>query len=240
MKYLKNYNKFILENSIYSIYLHERNMEKLSHSYIEIPEIVNGSFCCNKNKLKNLIGSPREVKDGYNCSRNVLTSLVGASEKIGKFFDCSHNMLTSLNGGPREVGLVYNCSYNNLTILIGAPKVLNRMFNCSNNKLKNLDYLPEINGVLYCYNNEWEKPIPYEIMIKYNLHVTELPQKLGIDMKHVYTQNQFDKFSSFEYQKEFLEREPENYLDLKPIGYAKGIEDLFPHLFDMDELGLID
>ena len=48
------------------------------------------------------------------------------------------------------------------------------------------------------------------------------------------------KFSSFEYQKEFLERESENFMDLKPIGYAKGIEELFPHLFDMDELGLLD
>jgi hypothetical protein len=239
MKYLKKYNTFILE-ALHSIYLSETGLHKLTTTYKEIPEIVDGSFYCNKNHLKNLIGSPRIVNDSYNCSHNELTSLVGAPEKIGKSFDCSYNKLTSLNGGPREVYVAYNCSHNNLTTLLGATKLINRMFNCSNNKLKNLDYLPEINGWLYCYNNDWLKPIPYNIMIKYNLHATELPQKLGIDMNHVYTKSQFEWFSSFEYQKDFLEREPENYLDLKPLGYAKGIEDLFPHLFDMDELGLIN
>jgi hypothetical protein len=75
-------------------------------------------------------------------------------------------------------------------------------------------------------------------MEKYNLHC--LADGTLIDDKWVYHQRQFYEFSSFEFQKEFLEREPENYLDLKPIGYAEGIEELFPHLFDMDELGLLD
>jgi hypothetical protein len=107
--------------------------------------------------------------------------------------------------------------------------------------LTNLDNLSEDIKDLICHNNPWEKPIPYKIMVKYNLHAQE--QNLGkwkVDSKRVYIPRQFNKFSSFDFQKEFLEREPENFMDLKPIGYAEGIEKLFPHLFDMDELGLID
>ena len=73
-------------------------------------------------------------------------------------------------------------------------------------------------------------------IIKYDLPLKQSKWK----STWVYTDEQYNEFSSLEFQKEFLEREPENFIDLKPFGYAKGIEELFPHLFDMDELGLLD
>ena len=148
-----------------------------------------------------------------------LTTLVGLDlpEKHDGDFDCSNNKLISLIGSPKEISGDFICTYNKIT---------------------NLDDI-EINvgGDFCCYENDWKKPIPYKYMIKYNLHPLQF---YGDDYKWVYKIRQFNKFGSFDFQKEFLEREPENYLDLKPIGYAKGIEELFPHLFDMDELGLLD
>ena len=180
MKYLKNYNTFILESiSSYS----DENLTSLEG--LGISEIVDYNFNCSINKLTNLKGGPKYVD--------------------GNFY-CYNNKITTLKGGPIKVGGHFDCRYNNL---------------------KNLDYLPEIGGELICYRNNWVKPIPYNITIKHNLH-------------HVYTDEQFNKFSSFDFQKEFLEREPENFMDLKPFGYASGLEELFPHLFDMDELGLLD
>ena len=191
MKYLKNYNTFILENS-------NNNLNKKIKSFVDsnIPEMVDGDI---------------------------------EYEGVG---------LISLDGSPKEVSGDFNCSDNKLTSLKGCPKKVGGIFWCNDNQLKNLDYLPEYIGrYLVCYGNDWEKPIPYKILFKYNFLSFNDKQKI---LFNIYTQEQFDEFSSFDFQKEFLEREPENYLDLKLFGYAEGIEELFPHLFDMDELGLID
>ena len=212
MKYLKNYNTFILERIDF-----DYNNQKLTTLIgLDISEIVDGYFSCSFNNLINLIGAPKI------CKLN---------------FDCNTNNLTSLDGAPIEIGNSFYCHNNELTSLKGAPIKIPGDFWCLNNKLKNLDYLPEIGGDFYCNNNDWDKPIPYNIMIKYNLHCLKQGSN---DYSWVYTLEQFEKFGSFEYQKEFLEREPENFIDLKLIGYENGIEELFPHLFDMDELGLLD
>ena len=180
-----------------------------------------------------------EYKD-FLIYNNQLTTLVGEEipEIVDGNFDCGTNMLSSLEGSPKKVNVDFICSYNSLTSLKHAPKYVGNNFKCVYNCLKNLNYLPEyIGGELYCYENEWVKPIPTNIMIKYNLHPLKNSNK---DLKWVYTDEQFKKFKSFYFQKEFLEREPENFIDLKPFGYARDIEELFPHLFDMDDLGLID
>jgi hypothetical protein len=273
MKYLKNYNSFILENNTFF----NRNLTTLKD--LDIPEKINDYFNCSHNQLTSLEFGPKTVSKHFSCDHNLLTSLEFAPKTIGGSFSCSFNKLTSLKGcptkvpsdfccynnnlinleyspefvggnfncyenelisligAPKEINDSFYCQRNNLTSLEGAPKKVSNNFNCSRNKLKTLDYLPEIGGTLYCFDNEWIKPIPYEIFIKHNML---LIMGSFISTKHVYTLGQYRKFSSFEFQKEFLEREPENYLDLKPIGYADGIEQLFPHLFDMDELGLID
>ena len=124
-----------------------------------------------------------------------------------------------------EVLSCFQCSLEKLPEL---PSTLTKLF-CQYNNIKILPELPESLINLKCHDNNWIKPIPYKYYNKFKLIILEN-----------YTQEQIDKFSSFEFQKEFLENEPENYLDLKPFGYANGIEELFPHLFDMDELGLID
>jgi hypothetical protein len=209
MKYLKNYNSFILERCGYA---HERLTTLIG---LNLTEKTLDAFDCSSNNLVNLIGSPKEVRGIFNCSFNELTSLEGAPKIIPLKFICMHNKLTTLKGGPN---------------------VVMENFYCQNNKLETLDYLPEIGGNLCCYGNEWIKPIPYKIMEKYGLHCLDN----GNDAFYVYTIEQYRKFKSFEFQKEFLEKEPENFMDLKPIGYADGIEELFPHLFDMDELGLIN
>ena len=253
MKYLKNYNTFILESLIIS------GKELTTLVYENIPEIIDGDFSCSNNKLLSLEGSPKIVRGQFTCSHNKLTSLVGAPIKVvdmfycydneltsldgapkevGGHFDCSDNRLISLIGAPKEVGGFFKCNVNNLKSLEGAPKKVGSYFYCSENNLTSLDYLPEyIGGELYCYDNNWHKPIPYNIMIKYDLHILKIHES---DYKWVYSKEQFYKFSFFYFQKDFLEREPENYLDLKLFGYAEGIEELFPHLFDMYELGLID
>ena len=188
MKYIKNYDNFILESLDYF------KQELTTLIGLDIPEFVDGDFICAVNKLINLKGSPREVSGNFKCYGNKLTSLVGAPRKVGGHF------------------------------------------NCINNKLTTLEYLPEIGGKLFCYSNPWIKPIPYNTIIKYDLPLKQSKWK----STWVYTDEQYNEFSSLEFQKEFLEREPENFIDLKPCGYAKGIEELFPHLFDMDELGLLD
>ena len=212
MKYLKNYNTFILEK----LYMNFSNNGLTTLIGLNIPE-----FC----------------DDYFDCSDNKLTTLKGAPKEVGSFLDCNNNELTTLEGSPIKVGGQFNCSFNKLTTVKGELEYVGESFDCSNNLLTNLEYLPEyINGNLYCYNNDWSKPIFYDIMKKYKLHSLKISNG---DFKWIYTTEQFDKFSSFEFQKEFLESEPENYLDLKPFKYAKGIEELFPHLFDMDELGLL-
>jgi hypothetical protein len=214
MKYLKNYNTFILERLDFS-------GKKLTTLVgLDIQEYTEDSFDCGENKLTSLEGSPKEV---------------------GGYFDCRNNLLNTLEGGPIKVGGQFNCHSNKLTSLKYSPKYASCM-DCSNNKLTTLEYLSDGigNGTgdeLWCFDNDWIKPIPYKIMKKYNLHLLETDIT---DYNFVYTQLQVDKFSSFEFQKDFLEREPENFMDLKPFGYAKGLEELFPHLFDMDELGLLD
>ena len=232
MKYLKNYNTFILEGFDYS----GKYLTTLVD--LDIPEFCDDLFDCSQNKLTSLEGAPKRVLRSFYCEHNQLTSLKYAPEMVGgDNFNCYHNNLTNLVGSPNKIYGSFYCYLNNLKTLEGAPEYVAGDFNCSDNKLETLEYLPIVYGKLHCYNNNWIKPIPHKIMKKYYLRC--LTQGDG-DSKYVYTQEQFDKFSSFEFQKEFLENEPENYLDLKPIGYSKGIEELFPHLFDMDELGLID
>jgi hypothetical protein len=213
MKYLKNYNTFILEKYKYHDY---STKEYTSLIGLNIPEFIDGDFNCNENDLRNLEGGPKIVSGCFTCCYNGLTSLKGSPIETGKYFSCSNNKLTSLEGGPKEV----------MT-----------SFYCYNNELKTLDYLPNFPNNLECYNNSWIKPIPYKVMEKYNLHCL---RETNDDDYWVYSKEQFNRFSTFEFQKEFLENEPENFIDLRPFGYANGIEELFPHLFDMDELGLID
>ena len=231
MKYLKNYNTFMLESLDYS----DKYLKTLVD--LNISDFVDGYFNCSSNKLISLEGAPKRVLQSFSCEHNQITSLKYAPEMVGDNFNCYNNKLTNLVGAPNKIYGSFYCYNNNLTTLEGAPEYVAGNFHCSDNKLETLEYLPIVDGKLHCYNNNWIKPIPHKIMKKYYLRCLDQGDS---DSKYVYTQEQFNKFSSFDFQKEFLEREPENFMDLKPFGYASGLEELFPHLFDMDELGLLD
>jgi len=48
-----------------------------------------------------------------------------------------------------------------------------------------------------------------------------------------------DKFSSYEFQKDFLTKFPNRYKDLEFVGYNEDIKKEFEHLFNADEMGLL-
>jgi hypothetical protein len=69
---------------------------------------------------------------------------------------------------------------------------------------------------------------------KYSIDGLEL-----ITLKKIYDEC-YIMYHNLEFQKDFLTKHPEKFNDLKKIGLVDGLEKIFPHLFDMDELGLID
>ena len=186
-----------------------------------------------KNKILEILPNIPNTLDTFICEDSPKIKIENLPENIRRIAikDCE---LTNLEL-PNNLEYL-DLSYNNIKSLI-LPEKLHQL-NINDNYLEILPIIPNSLKILKCYQNNWTKPIPYKYMVRFNLHCLSI--KNSSDQQYVYTEGQFNKFSSFEFQKEFLEREPENYLDLKPIGYAKGLDELFPHLFDMDELGLID
>ena len=248
---INNISEYLpLDNNIISLKISIDNM-------IEMPKLPNNLeyLACNFNKkLKNILKLPEKLKR-VNCANCNISELPELPDNLIQI-DCDNNNIYILPKLPKNLEkLRCGNNNNNLIELPELPYSLKVLF-IVNTSIRKLPKLPDSLEYLYCtsamltelpelpenlkeiklgYNN-WIKPIPYKIMIKYHLHSLKNDT---YDTYWAYTKDQFNKFSSFEYQKEFLEREPENYLDLKPIGYAEGIEELFPHLFDMDDLGII-
>ena len=262
MKYLKTFEDYEDDNK--SLYIDDENLFNLD-DYLPFPLNLEEIMCSNNN-LQILPILPNKLRS-LKCSHNDLIELPILPNTLEILY-CHHNKLEELSELPESLRLLYygyndikkhpikypinlsqlGCNNTNLESLVKLPPNL-KTLSCNGNKLTKLPTLPETLENLYCNNNnltelpvlpdtlihlncgynDWIKPIKYEYMDNFNLVFLD-----------VYTNEQIRKFTSFEFQKEFLEREPENYFDLKPIGYANGIEDLFPHLFDMDELGLID
>ena len=65
---------------------------------------VKGDFCCSKNDLTSLEGSPHTVGGGFDCHNNNLTSLEGSPHTVGGDYDCDKNPLKSLKGIPKYIG----------------------------------------------------------------------------------------------------------------------------------------
>jgi hypothetical protein len=169
------------------------------------------------------------VGGNFECYNNKLTSLEFCPETIGGDFSCSSNNLTSLEFCPEYVGGNFSCSSNNLTSLEFCPKIINGDFWGRNNNLTSLDFLPEyIGGSSDFDHNNWNNPIPYELIKKYNILIKDL-----------YTIEQKQKFGSYKYQKEFLTNTPEKYKDLEPIGYNEKIKEEFDWLFNAIDMGLM-
>jgi len=196
MKYLKSFENFSENNTIYN---------------------------CFNNNLTILPELPSSLVKLY-CFQNKLTSLPELPNSLVNLW-CNSNKLTSLPELPKSlVELV--CSYNKLTNLPQLPSSLVDL-RCSNNKLTILPEIPKSLEKLFCGNNDWKEPIKYKYMIKFDLILSD-----------VYSNEQVINFSSFDFQKEFLENNPSRYEDLIPFGYATGIKELFPHIFSAHNYGL--
>jgi hypothetical protein len=218
MKYLKYFDK----NKEYS----DKKLKTLTT--LNLPNIWDDSFICSDNNLKNLIGSPKYVSNAFWCDYNELTSLEGAPIKVGENFYCHHNNLKNLIGFPEKFFGEVDCSNNYLTSLIGLPNKIYGDFYCNNNQLTSLDFCPEISGFSKYLNNPWTNVIPYDLIKKFNIQISDL-----------YTKEQKEKFGSYEYQKEYLTNSPEKYKDLEPIGFNDKIKDEFDWLFNAIDMGLM-
>jgi len=219
MKYLKYFEKLKSYD----------NKRLKSLVKLNLPKYWDGDFNCDTNKLTNLIGSPQNVTVAFWCNDNNLTSLEGGPIKVGDGFYCQKNKLTNLIGSPQSFFGEFNCSYNQLTSLDGAPQNISGDFKCDYNNLTTLEDLPNIiGGVVYCSNNSWETPIKHNIIDKYTINIATL-----------YTLSQQEKFSSYEFQKDFLTETPEKYKDLIHIGFHYKIKDEFDWLFNAIDMGLM-
>lgn len=138
--------------------------------------------------------------------------------------DCKNNRLKNLPKLPSTLTDLY-CTNNSLAFLPELPNGLKYLF-CDDNLLQYLPTLPDSLGMLVCDKNYWKEPIKYEYTKKFDLR------------RDVYTNKQYLLFQSFEFQKEFLHKNPSRYEDFIPFGYAEGIKELFSHIFSAHDLGL--
>jgi hypothetical protein len=158
-----------------------------------------------------------------------LTSLEFGPKYITGWYNCSVNKLTSLIFAPKIIDGIFDCSANKIKSLKGLPKGIKRSIDCRYNNLKSLDFIPnDFDGMIKCSYNDWIKPIPYTVIKKYKIELTDL-----------YTKEQKEKFGSYEYQKEYLTNSPEKYKDLEPIGYDHQIREEFDWLFNAIDMGLM-
>jgi len=186
--------------------------------------MYDNRFLTTLNKLE--IPLPDHIKGDFYCRNNKLTSLEGGPKIVDYVFNCTQNKLTTLEFCPNYVGSNFNCSHNELTTLEFFPEYVGGILDCSNNKLTSIDNIALYSiDMIYCSNNNWIDVIPYKIY----LNAFDSP----------YTDNQYFKFRSYEYQKEFLTKTPEKYNDLESVGYVNGIKEEFDWLFNAIDMGLM-
>ena len=219
---LTSLDKYLpFSNNLESLNCRANNLQKLP----KLPTKLIYLYC-DENMLEELTELPENL-EVLNISNNSHINIISKLPKKLSTLSCCDCNFKELPELPKTLKYLY-CQHNSLIELPKLPNTLT-YFNCSYNKLKVLPTLPDTLTLFKCTNNDWEKPIKYEYMMKFNLGIYE-----------IYTLEKIKIFSSFKFQKEFLEIEPENFMDLKLFKYADGIEELFPHLFDMDDLGLLD
>ena len=227
MKYLKSFENY--ENFVHYYSDGDTKLTISNRNYTEFPKdfIIKDTvehINCSCNKLTSLPELPKNLKELI-CYSNRLTSLPSLPETLIKL-DCDKNWLKYLPKLPESLKSL-SCMNTDLIHLPELPKNLLSL-SCIYTKLEDLPELPK--NLTYCDIRfaKWKEPVSPE-----NFKI------LKNDI-NIYSQEQIDNFSSFEFQKEFLTKFPEKLKYLEFFGYADGIEELFPHLFDMDELGLLD
>ena len=94
--------------------------------------VVGGNFVCCWNKLKNLVGAPKEVGGKFDCCWNGITSLKGAPKKVGMSFYCLENKLENLKYKPQKIGeKIYSDIDANIvkrTVKKGVDKMIDLWF----------------------------------------------------------------------------------------------------------------
>ena len=65
-----------------------KGLPKLVELPHDLPEKVDGYFCCSVNKLTSLEHCPYEVGGDFSCSYNKLTSLEHCPSEVGGDFGC--------------------------------------------------------------------------------------------------------------------------------------------------------
>ena len=178
-----------------------------------------------------------------NIEHNKITKIPKLNGNLKKL-KCEDNELTELPELPNT--LIYlECTDNEILEL---PKLPNGLINlyCSRNKLKELPELPSTLLVLQCHANDFQQPIKIEYMNKFfnykdnwSYSKRNLPNETHRWLDPIYTKAQQIKFKSYEFQKEFLMNEDNNWKDLEPFGYADGIKEEFSYLFDGEDMGLL-
>jgi len=167
------------------------------------PEIVEGYFHCNHNKLKSLEYSPQIIKDSFDCSNNELTALTNSPKNVASYI-CNDNKLESLIGLEQIKKDGYlSFSGNNLISLEGIPNTFNGKLVIINNiNLKSFDYIPNILYELKCFNTG----ISFEDLIEY---VSKASIINRIDTNYKFNFTKFNKLS----QKERIEMLFKEFID---------------------------
>ena len=187
-------------------------LPKLPESVIEID--------CYKNNLSVLPELPESLIK-LNCGVNKLSFLTKLPTSL-ELLDCYNNKNLSILPELPESLTILSCWGCNLSVLSELPKSLTELY-CYENKLSVLPELPKSLIEIYCGDNPWIEPIPLEY---YNL---------AKDKNDIYNQKQEEKFGSYEFQKEFIEKYPFRIKDLEPIGVDPKIKKEYAYLFDFDQ-----
>ena len=156
------------------------------------PEIVEGYFHCNSNKLKSLEYSPQVIKDSFDCSKNDLTTLISGPKNVTSYI-CNDNKLKSLIGLEQIKKDGYlSFGGNNLISLKGIPDNFSGKLVIINNiNLKSFDYIPNILYELNCFNTS----ISFDDLIGY---VSKASIINRIDTNYKFNFTKFNKLSQNE------------------------------------------
>lgn len=128
----------------------------------ELPDFsnikVNGRFSCERNRLKNLKGSPKTT-EGFSCSYNsTLISLEGSPEEVITFY-CSLTKIKDFKGCPKTFlnpdseggySVLYATKINTLVSLQGLPEKMGNVYLRENRNLRSLEGGPKFANIFEC------------------------------------------------------------------------------------------
>ena len=176
---------------------------------------------CYVNQLISLPELPDTLEYlNYKC--NKLIELPKLPDELEMLL-CQYNKLSSLPKLPNNLIILY-CYNNRLTSLPKLPNNLITLY-CYNNELTSLPKLPDSLITLHCYNNNFKEPL--KGVDRFKLHY------------NIYSEEQIELFRSYEFQKEYIQKDPSNYFNLKHLGIHLKIEKEFKNINSIEDMGVI-